>query len=124
MQKFEGASMPEALRRVKQALGDSAVIIGTRTTGGNGSSRRVEITAVGGKGHQPVNQPPKARNVVSYEGVAGCKPWNVEKTIPSDEQLIRKLVENEVARDVAQSIVQQARKTAGIGSPESVRAAL
>jgi len=94
--------MPEALAMVKRELGDQAVILGTRNCPQKGVAAllgkpAVEITAAPGT---DANTPPR---VVSSRAAA-CSPTMPENACP----YYRKLVENEVAEQLARRLALEA----------------
>jgi flagellar biosynthesis protein FlhF len=96
--------MPEALERVKRALGPDAVILGTRTLDGRlrglAGGRRVEITAARGDLISPA---PRIRDAASASP-APRTPALPEQVVPYYVQL----VQNDIADELAEQILRDA----------------
>ena len=100
---FQASSMPEALARVKQELGDQAIILGTRSCPPTG------VGALVGRGMVEITAaPPDATSGplprVKASRVAGEAPALPEDVYP----YYRMLVENEVADRLATRLVRKA----------------
>lgn len=133
---FHAKSMPEALAQVKRAFGDDAVILGTRTRevsglGGVWGRNRVEITAGpadvaspaprarrSSKAGQPVAPVSERRDKGVAPGPSGMSKTAGPVSNRSDahanelpDEMVaycERLVQNDVARQLALQVVQQA----------------
>lgn len=133
---IRAASMPEALAKVKAALGPDAVILGTRTLGGEGVSRlmrreRVEITAApagvasgvqrggdasglkarvtGGSGSRTRASGGIATSIRANGG-SGADGRSSELAADALESYFQRLTRNDVGRELARRILSEASR--------------
>lgn len=127
--------MPEALAQVKRAFGPDAVILGTRALpakmGGLLGSGGVEITAAPHAPSAPRSNaaqrgtPTPARNAAAHGAAlsAGARPQDTSRLTPELQAYYTRLVEQEVADELAMKIVRRAAARAGT-TPGRLKAAL
>lgn len=102
LKRFTAPTMPEAIKMIKNDLGENAVILSTRKINAEGGKKSLEITAAV---DQPSPQPPTTKNTDTItKALQDGQQTQAESTTHQTGALYGRLLEHGVQPDIAQRV--------------------